>query len=430
MKKLKILFLFLIICLNLFSQDNNYLGSQALYVDISNEKTQAPFGFKPFYINHLGRHGARYLSSSKSIDNILKILKKAEEKDELTPLGQELLKDILILKSTEDGEYGLLSEIGKEIEFGIGERMYKNYSEIFENNRKVFAVATYVKRTQQSMDFFLETFKKNLPEDNIFTKINGKVDPILRFFDVNTEYLKFKKNGDWKNYLKDFEKRGDDYKNIISVIFKKNDILNDNEGFKFTTDLYGIYTNQFDIGKNVNLGKYFNEKDLKYFWANKNLSMYLEKGPSILGEKLPTDISFALLEDFISTSENAIKNRNIAANLRFAHAETIIPFASLLKIDFASKQTKNLKDVENIWKDYEVSPMGANIQWIFYKNEKNEILVKMLYNEKEIEFPINSNLKPYYKWNDVKNYYENIIKNLKIKRYDTIVEEVKNFKSL
>ena len=42
----------------------------------------------------------------------------------------------------------------------------------------------------------------------------------------------------------------------------------------------------------------------------------------------------------------------------------------LLKIDSVSKQTNDLNNVENIWKDYEVSSMGVNIQWIFYKNEK------------------------------------------------------------
>ncbi|MGL4210456.1 MAG: hypothetical protein ACRCRT_02800, partial [Cetobacterium somerae] len=191
----------------------------------------------------------------------------------------------------------------------------------------------------------------------------------------------------------------------------------------------GLYTNQYDIGENVGLSKYFTQEELKYFWANKNLSMYLEKGPSSMGQNLPMDISFALLEDFLSTSENAIKNENIAANLRFAHAETVVPFASLLKIDFASKQTNDLNNVENIWKDYEVSPMGVNIQWIFYKNEKNDILVKMLYNEKEINFPIESNMKPYYKWDDVRKYYEKVINDLKIKKYDTIIDEVKYFKA-
>lgn len=429
MKIIKCIFLFLSMYLSNFAQDNNFLGSQTLYVKVDENYTKVPEGFTPFYINHLGRHGARYLSSSKSIDKILNKLVEASERKELTPLGKELLKDVLQLKDFENGKYGLLSQIGKDMEFGIGKRMYKNYPQIFKENREVLAEATYVKRTQQSMDEFLKTFKENISEDNIKTKINGKIDPILRFFDLNLEYIEFKENGDWKTLLNSFQQRSKIYIEITNRIFKNKDMLSAKDSLKFTTDLYGLYTNQYDIGENVELSKYFTQEELKYFWANKNLSMYLEKGPSSVGQNLPMDICFALLENFLSTSENAIKNENIAANLRFAHAETVIPFASLLKIDFASKQTNDLNNVENIWKDYKVSPMGVNIQWVFYKNEKNDVLVKMLYNEKEINFPIESNMKPYYKWDDIKKYYEKVINDLKIKKYDTIIDEVKYFKT-
>lgn len=429
MKIIKCIFLFLSMYLSNFAQDNNFLGSQTLYVKVDENYTKVPEGFTPFYINHLGRHGARYLSSSKSIDKILNKLVEASERKELTSLGKELLKDVLQLKDFEERKYGLLSQIGKDMEFGIGKRMYKNYPQIFKENREVLAEATYVKRTQQSMDEFLKTFKENISEDNIKTKINGKIDPILRFFDLNLEYIEFKENGDWKTLLNSFQQRSKIYIEITNRIFKNKDMLSAKDSLKFTTDLYGLYTNQYDIGENVELSKYFTQEELKYFWANKNLSMYLEKGPSSVGQNLPMDISFALLENFLSTSENAIKNENIAANLRFAHAETVIPFASLLKIDFASKQTNDLNNVENIWKDYKVSPMGVNIQWVFYKNEKNDVLVKMLYNEKEINFPIESNMKPYYKWDDIKKYYEKVINDLKIKKYDTIIDEVKYFKT-
>ena len=429
MRKIKLLFIFLLICLASFAEDNNFLGSQSLYVKVNEKYTEAPDGFSPFYINHLGRHGARYLSSSKSIDKIIGILTKAKEKNELTPLGEKLLVDILSLKNYEKENYGLLSQIGKDMEFGIGKRMFENYPQVFEKNRKIFAVATHVKRTQQSMENFLETFKQNTLKDSIETKINGDVDPILRFFDLNLEYIEFKESGDWKTLLNKFQKRSEIYIEITNKIFKNKSVMNPKESLKFTTDLYGLYTNQYDIGKDVGLKKYFTEDELKYFWANKNLSMYLEKGPSNVGQNLPTDISFALLEDFLSTTEKAIKDQSIAANLRFAHAETVVPFASLLKIDFASKQTDDLNSVENIWKDYEISPMGANIQWIFYKNDKNDILVKMLYNEKEISFPLDSDIKPYYKWEEVKKYYESVIDGLKIKKYDTIVDEVKYFKA-
>lgn len=36
----------------------------------------------------------------------------------------------------------------------------------------------------------------------------------------------------------------------------------------------------------------------------------------------------------------------------------------------------------NIGKDYEIAPMAANVQWIFYHDKAREIWVKFLLNEK------------------------------------------------
>lgn len=64
------------------------------------------------------------------------------------------------------------------------------------------------------------------------------------------------------------------------------------------------------------------------------------------------------------------------------------------------------QDVTQNWNGSVISPMGANIQWILYSNGK-DVLVKMLRNEEEIAFPIETKTYPYYKWEDVKTYYEN-----------------------
>ena len=38
--------------------------------------------------------------------------------------------------------------------------------------------------------------------------------------------------------------------------------------------------------------------------------------------------------------------------------------------------------VSKYWKDYEIAPMAANVQWIFYHDKALEIWVKFLLNEK------------------------------------------------
>ena len=80
---------------------------------------------------------------------------------------------------------------------------------------------------------------------------------------------------------------------------------------------------------------------------------------------------------------------NVAAEYRFGHAETIIPLAALLKLPGSETATPRgeLYTWENsAWRGDQVAPMGANIQWDAFQNERGDTLVRMLYNEKEVPF--------------------------------------------
>ena len=59
-----------------------------------------------------------------------------------------------------------------------------------------------------------------------------------------------------------------------------------------------------------------------------------------------------------------------------------------------------------VWSDYIVSPMAANVQWIFFRNDdSDDVLVKFLVNEKEASIPIPTDVAPYYHWRDVERFY-------------------------
>lgn len=100
-----------------------------------------------------------------------------------------------------------------------------------------------------------------------------------------------------------------------------------------------------------------------------------------------------LLFDFFSSIDKYIQSKSkISVHLRFAHAETVIPFATLLQIPDYSNQTShptNFYSYENNpWRGDLIAPMAANIQWEIYQheNDSEKILVRMLYNEMEVRF--------------------------------------------
>jgi hypothetical protein len=168
------------------------------------------------------------------------------------------------------------------------------------------------------------------------------------------------------------------------------------------------------------LAKYFNQEESNWFAYINDAQEFYVKGPSIEGTTITYDMAKPLLADFFSSISAFInKTNNIAAHLRFAHAETIIPFATLLQIPNFSDQSVNPLDLytyeNNQWRGDKIAPMAANIQWEIYQHEENsnQILVRMLYNEMEVRFKQDcKSLTPdsfFYDFNELKRSYENIL---------------------
>lgn len=131
---------------------------------------------------------------------------------------------------------------------------------------------------------------------------------------------------------------------------------------------------------------------------------FYEKGPSYAGQDETYRIAQPLLDDFFKSIDERVAGGTTAATFRFAHAETIMPFAALIGAPGSTQQApavenpQSVADVYNYqnneWRGESVTPMAANIQWdvatkdgIDPKTGKAYTpLVRMLYNETEVPF--------------------------------------------
>lgn len=131
-----------------------------------------------------------------------------------------------------------------------------------------------------------------------------------------------------------------------------------------------------------------------------------EKGPSVAGQTETYRIAQPLLDDFFNSIDDRVADGGTtAATFRFAHAETIIPFAALIKAPGSEEQIPQDKIYDPLdllgdqgyqsnWYGESVTPMAANIQWdVATKDGKDPKtgkaytpLVRMLYNETEVPF--------------------------------------------
>jgi hypothetical protein len=114
-----------------------------------------------------------------------------------------------------------------------------------------------------------------------------------------------------------------------------------------------------------------------------------------------------LLDDFFLHSDQCAQiDSTHFLRARFAHAETIIPFAALLQIPILSDKPTPFNETytyeNNGWRGELVSPMAANIQWEIYRHYNygktrsyryQQILIRMLFNEYPV--PFKSECKPY-----------------------------------
>ncbi|MFM5192635.1 histidine-type phosphatase [Aeromonas media] len=118
---------------------------------------------------------------------------------------------------------------------------------------------------------------------------------------------------------------------------------------------------------------------------------FYEKGPSLASQHATYAVAQPLLDGLFDEVQTQVVEGagEHVAKLRFAHAETLIPLAALMQLE-GSRQSAQpgvlMSQANNEWRGGWVSPYAANIQWDVYRNDAGRVLVKMLYNEKELAF--------------------------------------------
>lgn len=141
----------------------------------------------------------------------------------------------------------------------------------------------------------------------------------------------------------------------------------------------------------VDFNKYMPLEQAKFFAFLQDIDDFYSKGPAATEYGSVTyQMANGLLKDFFDeTSLIANGTTTRAARLRFTHAEDMIPFLTLLGINGASTQLPRAQTFSydnNPWRGETVSPMATNVQWDVYKSTSGDVLVKMLFNEKETDF--------------------------------------------
>ena len=372
--------------------------------------TPAPEGYEPFFINHYGRHGSRWLINDKKYSFPLQMLEKAEHDGKLTRRGQEVLDTLRQVYNASRGRLGELSDLGALQHQGIARRMFQNFPQVFKDGAPVVARSTVVIRCILSMQNEVDVLASLNPKLKITTDASEATMYYMNYSDSVVKPLRAtmsdavrERNAKWLKPKGLMKKLFNDQRWV-----KEN--FADDEARRMLAYLFEVGGNmqshlQFE---NVNWYDLFSADDIYSVWRYNNVYWYMLSGETPLTQCRVDYMEANLLRNFIEDADRATTTDNPApgASLRFGHESVVLPLCCLMGINGADYRTTDLDNLDKYWQTYKVFPMTANLQFVYFRKPgSDDILMLPLLNEREATLPVETDVAPYYHWSDVRDYF-------------------------
>ena len=393
----------------ILSNLNQTGGVYYAYPAPTKKLTAVPSGFQEFYVSHYGRHGSRWLINDKDFSGVMDVLKKAKANNALTEIGKSALQRLEKIWIIAQGHNGDLTELGALQQKQISQRMFKNNPHAFEGNAIVTAKSTVVPRCIISMTYFTNELTANNPKLQMTVESSDKY---MKYLNHHTkESIDFKANDNfWQEEKRKLKQDALTSSRFIRNLFNNDEYIYKNVNpEKVMESFYWIASDMQNLETDISFYDLFTKEEIFNIYQAINYQFYVNDAASPLSKNLVKNNAIPLVKNMLDEAEDYIKNNKKGASLRFGHDGNIAPLFALLDVENMGAEEINPREVYKVWNTYQVAPMAANLQMIFYKNKKNEVLVKFLHNENEVHIPIQNNSFPYYQWADVKSYFEKII---------------------
>lgn len=362
----------------------------------------APDSLTAVFVNHVGRHGARFPSSAKSVLTMLDALERADSIGCITPKGRQLLTMTRYLARVAAGQWGALDSLGMAEQRGIASRMYMNFPQLF-NDRRVDALSSYSPRCVMSMYSFTHQLDRLNNKVELYTSSGRQNSPLMRFFDLDKEYLAFRAD-------KTTQPTYDAYFDATVPVSGLKRVLGD--GYPYGTEEqarklayteYKVVAGMNASGIACDMGDFFTREEANRLWSVENLGHYLERTATTLST-IPANIASGLLTELVATLERAVAGESPATvMLRFGHAETLMPLLSLLRLKGCYYMTNYFDTVGQHWQDFNVVPMAANLQMILYKSQRGNYYLRVDLNEVPVPL-MPSSESVYTSWSVARDY--------------------------
>lgn len=387
-------------------------GVYYAYPEVDATYTPTPSGYEPFYISHYGRHGSRWLISDEDYLRVMAVLDKARAAGVLSEKGQDVRRRLDVVWADAEGMGGELTPLGVRQHRGIAERMSHNFPEVFKGNRRVSARSTVVVRCVLSMTSFCGRLKELNPSLDITTESGERYMRYLNYWDEPAR--EFTGKGEWREAYERFREEHIRPERLMKLLFTDADYVKENiDARELMMGLYWIASDMQNVEVDISFYDLFEKEELFDIFQIHNFKFYVCNGTCPWGKDIVQNTFKPLLRNILDSADEAINNNAVAATLRFGHDGNITPLTGILELENCANEETDPAKFYQVWSDFKIAPMAANVQIVFYRNtkKKEDVLVKFLHNEKEVSIPVKTKTAPYYRWSDVEQFYRKKLKN-------------------
>lgn len=381
-------------------------GSSMPYPTPPDNSLNYPDSLTPVFLNHVGRHGARFMSSSKFTDDIIKFLDKADSLECITQAGKELRVLCKEVISITDNQWGALDSLGKQEQRDIATRAYNKYKMLF-NDRKIHSISSFVPRCVASMDEFTHQLTWLNNKIEIYSSSGRQNSYFLRPWDSDTAYKAFMKDDKWYQEYESYRNKTVP-KSVAYRILGNEFPLTEHDAIDFSLNVYKLIAGCAAIGIPTGWERFLTLSEYNSLWSVVNMHHYLTHTASGISS-VPAYLAVNLLTNLINTTQEAAEGRNeYSVLLRFGHAETLMPLLSLMRLPGCNYQSSDYNTVKTHWRDFQVVPMAANLQMILFKSTSGKYYLRVDLNENPVKLmPGESSV--YIPWEAARNYLSELL---------------------
>ena len=376
-------------------------GNDYPYKLEKHELTRAPRGYKAFYISHYARHGSRYYWNETLYQQLDTLLTQAHDKKLLTAEGEAFYTKFMAAKDELMTGISELTQLGWEQHQWIARNMYNSFPEVFRKGGNVSAISSLSGRCVISMSAFCQELTQCNPKLEIREQSSRfTLDAVVPTDSENPV------KHDYPQATPRYEKNKDRFtdndnlrEKIVQRVFVSTEGLPGNPN-SIAGNLINLYTSLPNIYHEGMMGGIITDQEIADRWEASNLGSY----SWVFSHKYEM---IPIMQDILAKAQAAIDgSSDHLADLRFGHDSCIGPLTVLMGINGADRDPEDPYEVKNCYQNWQTCK-ACNIQLIFFRGRKgaDDILVKCLLNGAEASLPVATDMFPYYRWQDFRDFY-------------------------